>query len=153
MMNGIGINVNSGVNVKSNYQLAFRAKGEKAVYEVVDKINDAAVDFINKDRPLAEKREKLIRDTLLKLRIKCPFIGKKVKPEEAKIEHITPSIENNKLIEFVDETHLKAYLEELKERDPEGYKAALRRFAEEKVAMMSTWEILKEIAKNIFKKS
>ena len=84
MMNGV---TSVGMN-NQNYQMTFRAKGEKAAYEIVDQLHEAAKEIT---RPLEEKREALIRKSLqwLKdLKIKCPFIGKKVKPNEAAVEHI-----------------------------------------------------------------
>lgn len=53
----------------SNSQLAFQAKWKnnatkKQAYKTIDKINQVAVDFMNKDRPIEEQREIAMRRTL-----------------------------------------------------------------------------------------
>lgn len=138
MMNRIDV-------IKNQPQMAFKAKpgNRKQIHEFIDKSSDLAMDFLNKERPVAEKREKLIRDTLLKLKIKFPFIGKKVKPEE--------TTKNNRLIEMVDEAHRMAYLEKLKRTNPDMYREVLRRDAEFKVAEMTNMQIIKEFIKSFFK--
>ena len=145
MMNVTGL----GVNPTDNSQLAFKAKkpNRKQIHEFIDGMSDAAKNF---QRPIPEQRETAMRNALLSLRLKCPFIGKIMKSSEANIEHIT-SAKNNKLIEFVDNAHRQAYLTELKQRNPELYKEVLRREALQKVAQMSNMQIVKEIIKGFFK--
>ena len=152
MMNG----VSSVGTTNQNYQLAFRAKAgdRKMVHEFIDKSNDLAMDFINKDRSLAEKREVAMRRILSSLRIKDLFVGKKVKPEEATIEHMKKGKRTTE--EIVDslgfEIPKKVMLERLKKENPEAYKVMLMNEAEHKVMLMSNWDILKTIFKEIFKK-
>jgi len=85
-MNG----VSSVSATNQNPQLAFRAKAgdRKMIHEFIDKSNDLAMDFINKDRPIAEKREIAFRKFVSKLKMKDIFVGKKVKPEEITAETI-----------------------------------------------------------------
>ena len=60
---------NLGVNTQ-NYQTTFRAKrvNKKKAYKMIDKMNETAIDFLNKDRPTAEKRETAIRRSLRELK-------------------------------------------------------------------------------------
>lgn len=139
-------------------QITFQAKkgNRKQIHEFIDKANDMAMDLLNKDRPLEEKREILIRDTLLKLKIKCPFIGKKVKPEEAAIEHINPSSAKYYETEFLKYQQYidKAVADGMIDAEHAGVllRNKGRAMAEQKVANMSNWEIIKDIVKAIFKK-
>ena len=141
MMNNV-----TGINV-STPQMTFKAKAgdRKTVHEFIDKSHDMAMDYLNKDRPINEKREKLIRDTLLKLKIKCPFVGKKIKHEEAAIEH------PNKLLETVESFNRQAYYEDLR-RSPQEFKEVMMRDAEHQVASMTNFEIIKTILKGFLKK-
>ena len=157
MMNGVtGVNVNT-----QKYQMAFKAKGnKKAASEVVDKINEAVIDFLNKDRPLAEKKEILIRKSLQYLKdfkIEDLFVGKKIKPEKATIEHLNPSSAKFYEAEYLE---YKQYIDRAVANgmlDAEHAGVLLRNKAialtERKVAGMSAWEMLKEIAASMFKKS
>jgi hypothetical protein len=140
--------VSSVGTTNQNYQLAFRAKAgdRKMVHEFIDKSNDLAMDFINKDRPLAEKREVAMRRFLSKFKIKDLFVGKKVKPKETTIEHI------NTAVETANNASRAVYLEQLRKTDPELYKEVLRRDAILKVAQMSNTEIIKEFINGLFKK-
>ena len=144
MMNG----VSSVSTTNQNYQLAFRAKtgDRKMIHEFIDKSNDFAMDLINKDRPLAEKREVAMRRILSSLKIKDLFVGKKVKPEETTTEHI------NTAIEAANNASRAVYLEQLRKTNPELYKEVLRRDAIIKVAQMSNIELIKEFIKGLFKK-
>ncbi len=77
----------------SNSQLAFQAKWKnnatkKQAYKTIDKINQAAVDFMNKDRPIEEQREIAMRRSLSNLKIKCPYTGVILEKGKAIIEHI-----------------------------------------------------------------
>ena len=139
MMNGV---TSIGAN-NQNYQMTFRAKGEKPAYEFIDKMNETAIDFLHKDRPLKEKIEALRSKSLqwLKnLKIECPHIGKKVNPNETIIEHMNAA-------------HYQAYLQVLKEIDPDAYKEAVIKDLNEKLATMSIWEKFKEIVKEMLNKS
>ena len=140
-----------------NYQMAFRAKGNQEVYKVIDNINDITVDFLNKNRPLEEQKEIAIRKSLkfLKdLKIKDLFVGKKVKPNETTVEHLT---QRDVILDYFDNKYYidKAVADGM--MDPEKAKNLLANkgieLAYRRVAGMSTWEMLKEIAKNMFKKS
>ncbi len=88
MTNGVtGVGVNN-----QNYQMAFKAKtgDRKMVHEFIDKSNDLATQLLNKDRPIAEKREIAFREFVSKLKMKDIFVGKKIKlkPEEITAETI-----------------------------------------------------------------
>ena len=80
----------TGTNVNNNPQITFRAKtgNRKQIHEFIDKSNDFAMEILNKDRPIAEKREVAMRRFLSKFKIKDLFVGKKFKPEEITAETI-----------------------------------------------------------------
>ena len=87
MMNGV-----TGVGASNqNYQMAFRAKGvnkQKAI-EVVDKLGiQMPREMELSRRPIEEQRERILLKFLSKFKIKDLFTGKKIKQEEATIEHI-----------------------------------------------------------------
>ena len=76
--------------IGNQLQMTFKAKpgNRKAIHEFIDRSNDLAMEVLNKDRPIAEKREALLRDTLVKLKNKCTYIGKIVERGNAAIEHM-----------------------------------------------------------------
>ena len=82
------------------------------------------------------------------------FVGKKVKPNETTVEHIT---QGDVILDCLDNKYYidKAVADGM--MDPEKAKNLLANkgieLAYRRVAGMSTWEMLKEIAKNMFKKS
>ena len=64
--------INSINAINNQSQMTFKAKpgDRKAIHEFIDKTNDLAMEIINKDRPIAEKREKAIRKSLELLTVK-----------------------------------------------------------------------------------
>ena len=85
--------INSINNVSATTpQTAFKRKGaaRHELHAFIDESNKIAMELLNKDRPLAEKRDAFIRDSLLKLRIKDSYIGKIIERGKASIEHIRP---------------------------------------------------------------
>lgn len=144
-----------GVNAATP-QITFTAKkpNRKAIHEFIDKSNILAMDFLNKDRPVAEKREIAIRRILSSLKIKDLFVGKKIKSKEATIEHIKGGKKTTE--EIVDylgfEMPKKVMLERLKKENPEAYRVQMMNEAEHKMMLMSNWDILKTVLKGILKK-
>ena len=45
-------------------QITFSAKGRKATNKIVDKVNETAIRFLNKDKSLAERTESLMRESV-----------------------------------------------------------------------------------------
>ena len=159
-VNAIGVN-------NSNYQMSFKAKGDKAAYRIIDQAHELAKEI---GRPLAEKKENMIRRYVsrfmeifkkennseykeYKQKIEKAFKDGMLDADHAGALLSNKSSEANELIEITDKAFKQARLEELKKVDPELYKEVLRRYAEEKVATMTTMEMIEEIVKNIFKKS
>jgi hypothetical protein len=146
-MNGV-----TSVNVSTS-QTVFRAKtgDKKIIHEIIGKTNNLAM---NKDRPVAEKREIAIRRILSSLKIKDLFVGKKIKSKEATIEHIKGGKKTTE--EIVDylgfEMPKKVMLERLKKENPEAYRVQMMNEAEHKMMLMSNWDILKTVLKGILKK-
>ena len=56
---------------------AFKRKGvaRHELHAFIDESNRVAMELLHKDRPLEEKREALLRDTLRKFKIKDTFVG------------------------------------------------------------------------------
>ena len=165
-----------------NYQMTFRAKGEKAAYEVVDQLHEAAKEIT---RPLAEKKANLIRRSvsrfleLFKKEASAPnaqalvrerlihaakyegletekarhILSMNLEPTRISFSEIRKNAKTLKLIEQINEAHRQTYLQELKERDPEAYKEAVIKYMNEKFATMSWWEKLYAIAKEMLSKS
>lgn len=77
-------------------QMTFNAKpgNRKQIHEFIDKTSDLAMDFLNKDRPIEEKREIAMRKSLAALKIKCTYIGEIVKKGKATIEHVLDAYKN-----------------------------------------------------------
>ena len=146
----------NAVNVNNNPHITFKAKSgnRKQIHEFIDKTSDLARDILNKDRPVAEKREGAIRRILSGLKIKDLFVGKKIKSEEATIEHIKERKKTTE--EIVDylgfEMPKKVMLERLKKENPEAYRVQMMNEAEHKIMLMSNWDILKTVLKGILKK-
>ena len=144
-----------GVNAATP-QITFTAKkpNRKTIHEFIDKSNDMAMEILNKDRPVAEKREIAIRRILSSLKIKDLFVGKKIKSKEATIEHIKGGKKTTE--EIVDylgfEMPKKVMLERLKKENPEAYRVQMMNEAEHKMMLMSNWDILKTVLKGILKK-
>ena len=158
----------------ANYQMTFMAKGNKAAYEFIDRANDMAKEFT---KSTAEKKEIMLRRSVSNFvsifkrkpktnEINDEFCKNLIKiaqeegmaPEYARTKLINHSIltgnfseggKTLKLIEQVHEARIQAYLEELKKSDPELYKATI----EKMTASMSFFEMAKNFAKNMFKKS
>ena len=115
MMNSISMD-------NQTHQVAFRARkinDIKKAHRVIDQINDAAVEFMNKDRPIEEKRETMIRRYTAKF---MEIFGKKTN-------------KNNKLVETANKASREANLEELRKTNPDAYVEALKRYNKEEEVM------------------
>ena len=138
----------TGTNVNNSSQLAFRAKAgdRRMIHEFIDKSNDLTMELLNKDRPIAEKREIAIRKILSNLKIKSLFAGKKIKFEKATNDHINNDVEAD------NNVSRDIYLEGFRDTNPMLYKEILQKDAKYKIAQMSNIELIKEFLKGLLKK-
>ena len=173
-MNGINA---IGAN-NQNYQMSFKAKGEKAAYEVVDQLHEAAKEIT---RPLAEKKANLIRRSvsrfleLFKKEASAPsaqalvrerlihaakyegletekarcLLSMNLEPTRISFSEIRKNAKTLKLIEQINKAHRQEYLQRLAKEDPQLYQEIMMKEA----MAMSHWEFLKDIVKAMFKKS
>ena len=78
--------------INTNPQMTFKAKpgNRKQIHEFIDKTNDLAMDMLNRERPIAEKKEIAKRESasLLAQKVKNSYIGKLIFTQDSYIDKL-----------------------------------------------------------------
>ncbi len=170
-MNGVNLNVSV---YNQNNRPAFNGKiNKKNLAEMVNEFGcQRPLEFIQRQRSLDDQKETLMRRYISKFIEIFSKEPKDIKEFREKIEKMVADgiidadyaatllfkkgngrASTNKLVETANKASRQVYLDELRERDPELFKEVLRRESEERFALMSNWDIVKDFLKNLEKKS
>ena len=115
-MNSVNFNVTTqNVNFTAKVKV-----NKKNANEIIDAMNDKAVEFLNKDRPLEEKREMAIRKSLENIFKKFGF-GKKLRNAGEEAE------KQNNIIDSFNKVYNDYKLKRLAKNNPDEAREQLMR--------------------------